>query len=170
MTKSPMFFYQHREFLTLKSRNISQYNSLVGGIIWRKTLGCSGNIKGIISIFILIYHVVDNVLRMFENHINLSKDWFYLLILGLIIFYIIYRILNRWLKNRKPKIILTALSTIILTPLIYNLVILTIVAIFFYEYHPKREFDKTSWEENINDRHEMFSNIIESDTLIGRKK
>ena len=65
---------------------------------------------------------------------------------------------------------MTTLSTIVLTPLIYNLIILTILSFFFYEYHPKREFDRISWEENINDRHEMFSNIVESDTLIGRTK
>ena len=107
---------------------------------------------------------------MIENYINFSKDWFYLLILGLIIFYIIYRILSRWYKNRKPKILLATLSTLILTPLIYNLIILAILGFFFYEYHPTREFNRTSWSENINDRHEMFIDIVESDTLIGKTK
>ncbi|UJH92651.1 hypothetical protein LZ575_09375 [Antarcticibacterium sp. 1MA-6-2] len=107
---------------------------------------------------------------MFETHIDFLKNWFYLLILGSVIFYFIYRVLSRWYKNGKIKILLTTLSTLILTPFIYNLIILTILAFFFYEYHPTREFNKRSWSENIHDRHEMFTNLVQSDTLIGRTK
>jgi len=107
---------------------------------------------------------------MIENHINFTKDWFYLLILGLIIFILLKWIYSKLTKNKRLKIILTTLSTIILTPIVYNILIIILISFLFYEYHPEREFKQESWIENINDRHEMTKDLIETNIIKGKSK
>ena len=85
-------------------------------------------------------------------------------------FFILKWIYSNLTKNKRMKIILTTISTIILTPIIYNILIIILISLLFYEYHPVREFTQESWVENTNDRHEMTTDLIEKNIIKGKSK
>lgn len=84
----------------------------------------------------------------------------------LLTFYCILRI--KW--NNLPKISFVVIAGILLFPAIYNWLMVIIFNLFFYEYHPQRDFNQESWTEEIENRHEMRTDLVENDILIGKSK
>ena len=84
----------------------------------------------------------------------------------LLTFYWILRI--KW--NNLPKISFAVIAGILLFPMIYNWLVVIIFNLFFYEYHPERDFNKESWNEEIQNRHEMSTDLVENDILTGKSK
>ncbi|QYA25620.1 hypothetical protein G3I01_08880 [Gramella sp. MT6] len=84
----------------------------------------------------------------------------------LLTFYLILR--KKW-KNL-PEISFTIIAGILLFPVIYNWLVVIIFSLLFHEYHPKRNFNQQSWNEEIENRHEMRTDLLENDILIGKSK
>ncbi|WP_146167224.1 hypothetical protein [Christiangramia gaetbulicola] len=81
-----------------------------------------------------------------------------------------YGLFGKIWKNRIPKVPFAALCSIILSPLIYQGILIAFFSLIFYEYHPERDFNKESWNEEIQNRHEMSTDLVENDILIGKSK
>lgn len=67
-----------------------------------------------------------------------------------------------YLKNKVLINILSAISAIILYYVIFMLFFL------FITRTPKINFDEIVWKNNINERHKMIDDLIQSDYLIGK--
>ncbi len=48
--------------------------------------------------------------------------------------------------------------------------VVTYISIVLYEYHPESKFDSKKWTENVEGRHEMRKDLIDSKILIGKTK
>lgn len=68
----------------------------------------------------------------------------------------------------KRKWITIPLS-LILTPFVYFYAFYPLINIFS-SYHHEKYFDTTVWQKNPGFRYEMFGNVQETDTLIGKSK
>ena len=67
---------------------------------------------------------------------------------------------NRWL--------ISFISTLIISPIIYFLAIL--IWVFSVSYYPNNDFDKEEWISNKEERFKMSEDLIESEKLIGKTK
>lgn len=105
------------------------------------------------------------------EYFNISSgNWYFHLIIGIILFFVFKWIIGKFILRKNLNIILSLLSTLILTPIVYSILIISFFSILFYEYHPESKFDSIKWSENKNDRHEMRKDIIESGILLGKTK
>ncbi|MDC6362395.1 MULTISPECIES: hypothetical protein [Flavobacteriaceae] len=68
-------------------------------------------------------------------------------------------------ENRK---FIAILPTLILSPIVYiGLIAIWIISI---SYYPNKDFERSKWKLNVEERYEMSSDIIESNILIGKTK
>jgi len=105
------------------------------------------------------------------EYFNISSgNWYFHLVIVILLYLIINWIVGKFLKKGILKAIITTVSSIVLTPIIYYLFAIIFLSVLFYEYHPELKFNSTEWTENINDRHHMRKNLIESKLLIGKTK
>ena len=105
------------------------------------------------------------------EYIYISSDnWYFHLIIGILLFILFKWLIGKFIKKGKLKIFLTFISTLIFTPIIYYLFVVTSLSITLYEYHPESKFDSKKWTENVEDRHEMRKDLIDSKILIGKTK
>ena len=106
-----------------------------------------------------------------EEYFNISSEnWFFHLLIGILLFLIFKWIIGKFVKKSKLKIFYSLLSTIIFTPIVFNISIIIFFSILFYEYHPESKFDTIKWVEEKNIRHEMKKDLINSEILIGKTK
>ena len=99
-----------------------------------------------------------------------SENWYLLLVIIILLYLIINWIVSKFIKKGISKTIITAVSSIILTPIVYSLSVAIFFSFIFYEYHPESKFNSIEWIENKNDRHHMEKDLIESKLLIGKTK
>ena len=82
--------------------------------------------------------------------------------------------LSKWilgqlkLGNEKNRKFISSILAIIFSPLIC--VGLIIVLLFIESYHPKEEFSKEKWDNNIEKRYVMSKDIMKNKILIGKTK
>ena len=75
-------------------------------------------------------------------------------------------ILKKYIKVDKTRKIATWLATLIVTPVIYNGLI--ILFIFWISYTPSKNFDKSQWLTDKEERFQMADDIIKSKIIIGK--
>ena len=107
---------------------------------------------------------------MFDNFNITPGNWYLYLLIGIILFLLFKWLTGKFTVRKKLKIILPIISTVILTPIVFNILIAMVFSILFYEYHPASKFDKVKWIENSRERLEMRKDLIESKILIGKTK
>lgn len=108
--------------------------------------------------------------KMIEYFNISSGNWYFLLVIIILLYLIINWIVGKFIKKGISKTIVTTVSSIILTPIVYSLFITIFFSFVFYEYHPESKFNAIEWNENKNDRHQMRKDLIESKLLIGKTK
>ena len=83
----------------------------------------------------------------------------------IIIWYLIKVIFNRisYFKN-KIKNLAIILATLIIYFLVIKLILNSLTSI------PKERFNETTWKSNINERHKMIDDLIESKYIINKDK
>ncbi|MCL2346660.1 MAG: hypothetical protein FWC50_00215 [Planctomycetaceae bacterium] len=95
------------------------------------------------------------------------------LIINLIIATPIYFLSKFFLKkanlgNDKNRKYIAVLSTVIISPIINFLLVLSFI--FYMTYYPTEPFDQQKWETNIEKRYTMSEDVIKSKMLIGKTK
>jgi hypothetical protein len=75
-------------------------------------------------------------------------------------------LLKKYIKVEKTRKIMTWLATLILLPIIYSGLI--ILFVFGISYTPNKNFDKTRWVTDKEERYQMADDIIRSKMLIGK--
>lgn len=91
-----------------------------------------------------------------------------LLILAIPIYFLWRRILRSKLKNPKYKSLVLGLLTLVSAPLVYLGFIISFI--WFVSYHPKHQFDKEVWTNDVEKRFQLSDNIIDSEMLINKTK
>ena len=105
------------------------------------------------------------------DYFNISSgNWYFLLVIIILLYLIINWIVGKFIKKGISKTIITTVSSIILTPIVYSLFVAIFLSFIFYEYHPELKFNSIEWSENKKDRHHMRKDLIESKLLIGKTK
>ncbi len=99
-----------------------------------------------------------------------SENWYFYLIIGLLTYFFLKWIFGKFIKEKSPKNLLSFFSAIIITPFIYNTLIVIFFSLLFYEHHPDIKFNKDKWDTNLYERFEMRKNIVESNILLGKTK
>lgn len=94
--------------------------------------------------------------------------YFILAIIGFCTFFICKSIFNKFIKEPKKKRIAIWLTTIIGTPIIYVLIILTFI--FSISYYTEKNFDSKTWKNDVENRFELSGDLINSGLLIGKTK
>jgi hypothetical protein len=91
-----------------------------------------------------------------------------LVVLGIPIYFIFRRRFKKRIQSTRKRKIVTWVSTILVTPLVY----ITIVAITFFcmEYYPNKDFDRQQWLTDKEERYEFAKDIVNSNMLIGKTK
>ena len=97
-------------------------------------------------------------------------NWYFHLLIGILLFLLFKWLIGKFIIKRNLKIILSIISTLILTPIVYYFTIIAFFSTLFYEYQPENKFESKEWIENRHDRHEMRNDLIESKILIGKTK
>lgn len=106
-----------------------------------------------------------------SEYFNISSgNWYFYLIIGIFLFLLLKWIFGKFIKKRNLLITLTSIFTLVFTPIIYNYTIIAFFSVLMDEYHPDTEFQIIKWSEDIQSRHEMRKDIIESELLIGKTK
>ena len=94
--------------------------------------------------------------------------YFILIILGISIFFIFRRVFKNRIQSMKQRRVITWVSTLIATPLIYvAIIILWIVCI---ESYPNRAFNRQQWLTDTDKRYEFAKDIVNSEMLMGKTK
>jgi hypothetical protein len=105
------------------------------------------------------------------EYFNISSgNWYFQLVIIILLYLIINWIVGKFIKKGISKNIVTIVSSVLLTPLVYSLFAAIFLSFLFYEYHPELKFNSIEWSENKNDRHHMRKDLIESELLIGKTK
>ncbi len=94
--------------------------------------------------------------------------YFILVILGTPSFFFWRWLFKKFIKADRKRIIITWLTTIFATPLIY--VGICFLVIYAVTYYPNRDFDKQRWNTFKEKRYELSKDIIKSKILIGKSK
>lgn len=81
-----------------------------------------------------------------------------------------YLIARHYPEMRLGKYISSGILAIALSLLLAKALFLVFFYASLYEYHPDRRFTQNSWEENIDDRHQMLDNLISSEILLSKSK
>ena len=90
------------------------------------------------------------------------------LIIGIPVFFLLRWLIRKLIKNNKLHRLISWVTTIILTPIIYLGLIVLWISIS--SYYPNIIFDKTKWDTDKDKRYEMSDEIIKSKMLIGKTK
>lgn len=99
----------------------------------------------------------------------MSKEvYIIILVIGIVTFFILRWTFRTFIKADKPRIALTWLGTIILTPLIYVALVAVLFSLLFYQ--PKRDFDKDKWFADKEKRYEMRDDLVDSGILKEKSK
>jgi len=94
-----------------------------------------------------------------------------LIIIAVILFFIVRKLIGSILPHlARSRNVISGVVAIVLSPLIYAGLVIVILSISSYEYHPERKFTAISWEENERDRHQMSKDLIESKILLNKSK
>jgi len=105
------------------------------------------------------------------EYFNISSgNWYFQLAIAILLYLIINWIVGKFIKKGLLKTVLTAVSSIILTPIVYYAFATIFLSALFYEYHPELKFNSIEWAENKADRHHMRKDLFESELLIGKTK
>lgn len=99
-----------------------------------------------------------------------SGNWYFHLLIGIILFLLFKWLFGKFLIKRNLKLFLNIITTIILTPIVYYFAVTTLFSILFFEYHPENKFESKKWIENEQTRHEMRNDLINSKILLGKTK
>lgn len=91
-----------------------------------------------------------------------------ILIIAIPTFFLLRRILKRFIKNSKTRNLNSIAGTIIVAPILYLILIFAFFSYLFYE--PQYDFDKEKWFADKNSRFEMRDDIVESGMLKGKNK
>lgn len=89
-----------------------------------------------------------------------------LFVIFLIIVFVLILLFVNTIDKRKW---ITIPLSLILTPFIYFYAFYPLINIFS-KYHHEKYFDAKVWQSNPGFRYEMFDNVQESDTLMGKSK
>lgn len=110
-------------------------------------------------------------MQKMTEYLNISSgNWYFYLVIGIVIFLLLKWLIGKFIKKRNFKIIVSLITTLILTPIVFNISIPLFFSVLFYEYHPESKFDTIEWTENRSERHEMRKDLIESGILLGKTK
>ena len=82
--------------------------------------------------------------------------------------YFICRLVFRSIKNKGVKQLVTLITTIVITPVVYAGLYVAWFA--FVTYYPERDFDKEKWKTDIEKRYEMTDDLVDNEKLIGKTK
>lgn len=105
------------------------------------------------------------------EYFNISfGNWYFQLVIVILLYLIINWIVGKFIKKRILKTIITTASSVILTPIVYLIFVTIFLSFIFYEYHPELKFNSIEWSENKKDRHHMRKDLIDSKLLIGKTK
>ena len=105
------------------------------------------------------------------EYFNISSgSWYFQLVIIILLYLIINWLVGKFIKKGISKKIVTIVSSVLLTPIVYSLFATIFLSVLFYEYHPELKFNSIEWNENKNDRHHMRKDLIESKLLIGKTK
>lgn len=99
-----------------------------------------------------------------------SGNWYFLLAIAILLYFIINWIVGKFLQKNTLRKAISFVSAIFLTPAVYYVFVALFFLILFYEYHPEIKFNSPEWTENKSERHHMKKDLIESDLLIGKSK
>jgi len=93
----------------------------------------------------------------------------------LIICLLLFSLFRKVVKRIFPKLgitkeVISGILAVILAPFIAKAIFIIFFNLLLYEYHPERHFNGNSWQENVQDRHEMANNLIESQVLLNKTK
>jgi hypothetical protein len=92
-----------------------------------------------------------------------------ILVLAIPIYFLCKWGLNKWgIGNPKNRKLTAIIPTIILSPIAYVGII--VIWIMTASYYPTQKFNKAEWDNNIEERYTMSTNIIRSEMLIGKTK
>ena len=93
------------------------------------------------------------------------------MIVGIFVFLTLQLILGKFFpKAKRIRYLASGIFTLPLTPLIVKGIFILFFSVLFFEYHPEREFSVLSWQENVEDRHEMGKTLIASEILLGKSR
>lgn len=105
------------------------------------------------------------------EYFNISSgNWYFQLVIVILLYLIINWIVGKFIRKGISKTIVTIASSVILTPIVYSIFVAIFFSFIFYEYHPELKFNSIEWSENKKDRHHMRKDLIESKLLIGKTK
>ena len=105
------------------------------------------------------------------EYFNISfGNWYFQLVIVILLYLIINWIVGKFIKKGILKTIITTASSVILTPIVYLIFVTIFLSFIFYEYHPELKFNSIEWSENKKDRHHMRKDLIDSKLLIGKTK
>ena len=94
--------------------------------------------------------------------------YFILLLLSIPIYFIFRRLFKKRIASVGKRRIVTWLTTIIITPLIYVLIVIT--WFLLDSYYPNKDFNRQQWLTEKDERYEFAKNIVNSNLLIGKTK
>lgn len=92
------------------------------------------------------------------------------IVVGILIFIIARYSFKNLFPKFKHNLLTSTITTIVLTPIISIALFELLLFAFFYEYHPDRKFNTESWTNNIQERHQMRDDILESKILLDKSK
>lgn len=82
--------------------------------------------------------------------------------------YFVCRHLFKKLKDSRFRQAGTWVTTILVTPVTYILLVMVLVEVL--SYYPERTFDKEVWETDVENRYEIADDLIENGRLMGKSK
>jgi hypothetical protein len=92
-------------------------------------------------------------------------------IIGTVVFLVLRKIIGRLFPNLKTaKDVISGFLAVCLAPIIAKVIFILFFNLIMYEYHPNRKFETNSWQENLQDRHQMSEDLIERKILINKSK
>ena len=94
--------------------------------------------------------------------------YFFLIIISLPVFFFWKWLFKKLIPAFRTRIILTWITTIVITPIIY--VGIVFLVFFIIESYPKNDFDRKLWLSDKDERYELTDDIINKKTLIGKSK
>jgi hypothetical protein len=94
--------------------------------------------------------------------------YFFLIIISLPIFFFWKWLFKKLIPAFRTRIILTWITTIIITPIIYVGIVFLVFSII--ESYPKNDFDRKQWLSDKDERYELTDDIINRRLLIGKSK
>lgn len=92
--------------------------------------------------------------------------YFIVFIITIPTYFFLNWLFKKFIKNKNIRKITTWLTTLVMVPIIYQVVIL--LFIFALVYEPNKDFDKSRWLTDKQNRFQMANNIIDSKMLINK--